>query len=109
MTFNLSEWLNLLLRWAHVFAAILWVGSTYYFTWLDGQMTKLDARTGGRGGGVWMVHSGGLFTVVNQKTLGVAPGGLHWFPYHALATFITRFLLLHVVSYPRGRVRCPYH
>ena len=26
------------MRWTHVFSAILWVGSTYYFTWLDGQM-----------------------------------------------------------------------
>ncbi len=36
---NVSEWLNLLARWTHVFAGILWVGSTYYFTWLDGRFT----------------------------------------------------------------------
>src|SRR5258708_24004896 len=104
MTFNLSEWLNLLLRWAHVFAAILWVGSTYYFTWLDGQMTKLDARTGGRGGAVWMVHSGGFYTVVKQKTPGLPPRQLHWFRYEALAAFLTGFLFLHVASYHRGPV-----
>jgi uncharacterized membrane protein len=102
MVFNLSEWLNLLLRWSHVFAAILWVGSTYYFTWLDGQMRKLEARTDGKGGAVWMVHSGGFYTVVKQKTLGVAPGEVHWFRYEALATFITGFLLLNLVYYHGG-------
>ena len=100
--FNLSEWLNLLFRWTHVFAAILWVGSTYYFTWLDGQMRKLERATGGKGGAVWMVHSGGFYTVVKQKTLGVPPGEVHWFKYEALATFISGFILLNLVYYHGG-------
>ena len=54
MSYTLSEWLNLIFRWAHVFAAILWVGSTYYFTWLDGQMRRGGDKP------VWMVHSGGF-------------------------------------------------
>jgi len=58
MNFSASEWANLIFRWAHVFSAILWVGSTYYFTWLDGQLRRLEAA--GRQGGVWMVHSGGF-------------------------------------------------
>jgi len=97
---NVTEWLNLLFRWAHVFAAILWVGSTYYFTWLDGQMRRLEA-TGNRGG-VWMVHSGGFYTVVKQKTLSVAPSEVHWFRYEALATFLTGFVLLNLVYYHGG-------
>jgi len=96
VTFNISEWLNLILRWSHVFAAILWVGSTYYFTWLDGQMKK------GGDAPVWMVHSGGFYTVVKQKTLSVPPGEVHWFRWEALATFLTGFALLHVVYYDGG-------
>jgi uncharacterized membrane protein len=99
---NLSEWANLLTRWIHVFSAILWVGSTYYFTWLDGQMRKLEARTDGKGGAVWMVHSGGFYTVVKQKTLGVPPGEVHWFRYEALATFLSGFVLLNIVYYHGG-------
>jgi uncharacterized membrane protein len=102
MIFNVSEWLNLLTRWVHVFSAILWVGSTYYFTWLDGQMRKLEARPDGKGGAVWMVHSGGFYTVVKQKTLGVPPGEVHWFRYEALATFISGFVLLNLVYYHGG-------
>src|SRR5262249_13530247 len=91
-----SEWLNLLVRWTHVFAAILWVGSTYYFTWLDGQMRKKGDAP------VWMVHSGGFYTVVKQKTLAVPPAEVHWFRWEALATFVTGFALLHVVYYDGG-------
>ncbi len=96
MTFHLAEWLNLVFRWAHVFAAILWVGSTYYFTWLDGQMKKKGDAP------VWMVHSGGFYTVVKQKTLTVPPSEVHWFRWEALATFLTGFALLHVVYYDGG-------
>ena len=96
MTFNFSEWANLLVRWVHVFAAILWVGSTYYFTWLDGQMRRGGDKP------VWMVHSGGFYTVVKQKALGVPPGEVHWFRYEALATFISGYLLLNLVYYHGG-------
>src|SRR4051812_21164637 len=102
MTFNPSEWANLIFRWAHVFSAILWVGSTYYFTWLDGQMKRLEARTDGKGGAVWMVHSGGFYTVVKQKTLTVAPSEVHWFRYEALVTFLSGFVLLNLVYYHGG-------
>src|SRR5207248_2470242 len=51
-----SEWLNLLLRWFHVFAGILWIGSTWYFTWLDKTIHASPE-------GVWMVHSGGFYLV----------------------------------------------
>jgi uncharacterized membrane protein len=96
MMFNLSEWAHLLVRWTHVFSAILWVGSTYYFTWLDGQMRKGGDKP------VWMVHSGGFYTVVKQKVLTVPPAEVHWFRYEALATFLSGFVLLNLVYYHGG-------
>jgi uncharacterized membrane protein len=98
---NINEWLNLIFRWTHVFAAILWVGSTFYFTWLDGQMRRLEQQKDG--GGVWMVHSGGFYTVTKQKTLGVAPERIHWFRWEALVTWLSGFALLTVVYY-HGRL-----
>jgi uncharacterized membrane protein len=93
---NFAEWVNLLIRWTHVFAAILWVGSTYYFTWLDRQMRKGGDKP------VWMVHSGGFYTVVKQKGLTVPPAEVHWFQYEALATFLSGFVLLNLVYYHGG-------
>jgi len=94
MDFNLSEWLNLFARWVHVFSAILWVGTTYYFTWLDGQLRK--------GGAVWMVHSGGFYTVEKQKSLAVAPDQLHWFRWEAAITWLSGLALLVIVYYTGG-------
>jgi uncharacterized membrane protein len=93
---NFSEWANLLVRWTHVFSAILWVGSTYYFTWLDGQMRRGGDQP------VWMVHSGGFYTVIKQKTLTVPAAEVHWFRYEALATFLSGFVLLNLVYYHGG-------
>lgn len=99
MDFPLAEWLNLFVRWVHVFTGILWVGSTYYFTWLDRQL-GLALKAGEQG--VWMVHSGGFYLVEKQKTLGVAPDKLHWFRFEALITWLSGLLLLGIVYYGGG-------
>src|SRR5438132_1553132 len=69
MDSSIREWLNLSVRWIHVFAAIMWVGQTYYFTWLDGQFAKLEkkARVDGTAPAVWLVHSGGI-DALGQRT-----------------------------------------
>jgi uncharacterized membrane protein len=97
LVFNASEWINLVLRWTHVFSAILWVGTTYYFTWLDRQLHR-SAQTGE----VWMVHSGGFYKVVKQKTLTVPPSEVHWFRWEAMATWLSGLMLLGVVYYAGG-------
>ena len=33
------DWANLLLRWLHVITAIAWVGSSFYFVFLDSSLT----------------------------------------------------------------------
>ena len=97
----MSEWLQLFVRWTHVFAAILWVGTTYYFTWLDGQLRALEAR-GGASPAVWMLHSGGFYTVQKQKGLGVAPSEVHWFRWEAMVTWVSGVALLIMVYYTGG-------
>jgi uncharacterized membrane protein len=98
---NVSEWLNLLVRWTHVFTGILWIGTTYFFTWLDGRF-HADERAARRGekGEVWMVHSGGFYVVEKQKTPGTRE--LHWFRFEALLTWLSGFVLLVLVYYMGG-------
>jgi len=92
---DLSEWANLLVRWFHVFAGILWIGSTWYFTWLDRQL-HLDPS------GVWMVHSGGFYLVEKQKDPRVAVEKIHWFRFEALFTWLSGLILLYIVYYAGG-------
>src|SRR6266478_142738 len=101
MSSSIREWLNLSLRWFHVFAGIMWVGQTYYFTWLDGQFGKLEKQVDASAAAskVWMVHSGGFYTVEKQKSLGVAPEQLRWFRWEALVTWLAGVVLLVLVYY----------
>ena len=101
MAFSFREWLNLGARWFHVFAGIMWVGQTYYFTWLDGQFGKLEkkAAADGTAPAVWMVHSGGFYAVEKQKSLGVRAAQVRWFRWEAFMTWFGGMVLLVLVYY----------
>jgi hypothetical protein len=58
------DWVNLLLRWAHVIVAIAWIGSSFYFVFLDNSLTKPadpDLKAKGVDGELWAVHGGGFY------------------------------------------------
>jgi len=101
---TLSEWLNLLFRWIHVFAGIMWVGTTYYFTWLDARLTEEEkaALNTGTPAQVWMVHSGGFYVVERRKTPDLVSRTLHWFRWEAATTWLSGFALLVLVYYLGG-------
>src|SRR3569832_1438195 len=101
---TLSEWLNLLFRWTHVFAGIMWVGTTYYFTWLDARLTEEEkaALNTGNDAQVWMVHSGGFYVVERRKVPDLVSRTLHWFRWEAAMTWLSGFALLVLVYYLGG-------
>ncbi|HMP83582.1 MAG TPA: urate hydroxylase PuuD [Verrucomicrobiota bacterium] len=102
MTFSFNEWLDLALRWIHVFAGIMWVGATFYFTWLDGRFEELEKESKEAGAEkkfVWMVHSGGFYAVEKQKVPKLMPTKLHWFKWEAGITWITGMLLFGLMFY----------
>lgn len=103
---SVTEWLNLIVRFMHVISAIMWIGSSLFFNWLDPRIEK-NERTKAKGieGELWMVHSGGFYDV--EKTL-VAPAQmpekLHWFKWEAGFTLLTGWLLLDIVFFQGGGV-----
>jgi uncharacterized membrane protein len=101
---TISEWLNLAFRWIHVFAGIMWVGTTYYFTWLDARLTEEEKAAANTGvpAQVWMVHSGGFYVVERRKVPDLASRTLHWFKWEAGTTWLSGFALLVVVYYIGG-------
>src|SRR3954453_2820143 len=72
----------------------MWVGQTYFFTWLDHAFSKESQ--------VWMVHSGGFYIVDKQKRPELRAQTLHWFKWEAMFTFVFGFLLLILVYYAGG-------
>ncbi len=96
----LADWLNLLIRWAHMIAGIGWIGTSFYFIALDQSLKRRDKMKEGVMGTAWEVHGGGFYHVekftVAPKEL---PGDLIWFKWEAYLTWMTGFLLLVVQFY----------
>jgi uncharacterized membrane protein len=97
----LLDWANLLLRWVHVITAIAWIGSSFYFVFLDNNLVKPtspDLREKGVDGAMWAVHGGGFY---NPQKYMVAPKKihtkLHWFYWESYSTWLSGFALFTVL------------
>ncbi|MFN7726322.1 MAG: urate hydroxylase PuuD [Rubrivivax sp.] len=95
------DWAGLLLRWAHVITAIAWIGSSFYFVFLDSSLTPPsdpELQKKGVNGELWAVHGGGFYHpqkyMVAPKTL---PDKLHWFYWESYSTWLTGFGLFTVL------------
>ncbi|HLZ44611.1 MAG TPA: urate hydroxylase PuuD, partial [Gemmatimonadales bacterium] len=99
----LGDWANLLLRWTHFIAGIAWIGSSFYFIWLDRALTKPERPRPGVEGDLWMVHSGGFYQVEKRRPgPGEIPPVLHWFKWEAMLTWMTGISLLVLLYYIGG-------
>ena len=96
------DWANLLLRWVHVITAIAWVGSSFYFVFLDSSLTPPvdeDLKKQGVSGELWAVHGGGFYHPVKFNVAPPKlPGHLHWFFWESYTTWLSGFALF-TVSY----------
>ncbi|MGO8915532.1 MAG: urate hydroxylase PuuD [Stellaceae bacterium] len=101
----ITEWLNLLIRWFHIIVGIGWIGTSFFFIWLDAHLTPKPGAARGSVGEIWLFHSGGFYEVEKKLMVPteVLPS-LHWFKWEAYLTWISGFLLLIVVYYLGGGV-----
>jgi len=97
---TLKEVLELLVRWAHFIAGIMWIGNSMLFNWLDRNLVKKPGAGENSVGEIWMVHSGGFYEVEKKHLApGQMPSILHWFKWQSYITWLTGALLLHLVYY----------
>ncbi len=97
---------DLVARWVHVIAGIMWIGNSMLFNWLDRSLRPSSHVTGDKTalGEIWLLHSGGFYFV--EKTLLAEqplPRPLHWFKWQAYTTWLSGMALLIVVYYLGGR------
>jgi uncharacterized membrane protein len=81
----MNEWLNILFRWLHVIAGVMWIGHLYFFNFVNAQVAKTyDADS-------------------KRKVIPeLMPRSLYWFRWGAAWTWITGILLLGLVYYMGG-------
>ena len=91
---------------APAIVGIAWIGSSFYFVWLDNSLkapTDPELIRKGVGGELWAVHGGGFY---NPQKYLVAPQHLpeelHWFKWESYSTWITGFFLLGVLYYSQA-------
>ncbi|KRC01198.1 hypothetical protein ASE11_06120 [Hydrogenophaga sp. Root209] len=98
----LLDWANLLLRWLHVIVAIAWIGSSFYFVFLDSSLTPPEdeqLKKDGVSGELWAVHGGGFYHPVKfAVSPPQLPGHLHWFYWESYSTWLSGFALF-LISY----------
>ena len=93
------DWLDLIVRWIHIIVGIAWIGTSFYFNWLDSRLDReIDSED--IDGELWSVHSGGFYHINKLKgPPKVFPKELHWFKWEAYTTWISGFALLIIVYY----------
>jgi uncharacterized membrane protein len=98
-----TDWLDLLARWLHVIAGIVWIGSSFYFIALDNHLRPPEderEREIGIGGETWEIHGGGFYNVKKYLVAPrVLPETLHWFKWEAYTTWLSGFTLMIVLYY----------
>ena len=97
-----TEWLDLLLRWLHVVAGIVWIGTSFYFVALDSHLRPAESEPE-PADEVWEIHGGGFYRVVKLRGVPAEiPRPLYWFKWEAYTTWLSGFALFVVLYYARA-------
>ena len=98
------KWFEVLLRWSHVMFAILWIGNSFLFNYLDNKLEKNTTSKEVDTDGI-LQHSGWFYRL---ERLNVAPEkfskNLIIFKWQSYLTFITGILLLIIIYYANSKI-----
>ena len=96
------ELLDLVFRWIHVIAGIMWIGNSMLWNWIDRNLKPSRAGTPGVAGEIWLLHSGAFYFMEKGLNGWDRDRPLHWFKWQAYTTWLTGAALLVVVYYASG-------
>ena len=95
-----EDWLELGLRWLHVIAGIVWIGTSFYFVALDNHLGRPRVAEPDVAGESWEIHGGGFYRISKYTVAPEElPEPLHWFKWEAYTTWLSGFGLLVVLYY----------
>lgn len=93
-----GEFVSLFIRWAHVIAAIAWIGSSFYFMALDASLKRRAGMQAGIKGENWSVHGGGFYHIQKYTVAPEhMPAELHWYRWESYSAWLSGFVLLAVL------------
>jgi uncharacterized membrane protein len=108
MSAYVIDWLSLLGRWVHLTTGIAWIGSSFYFVWLDNHLTAPTDESLARkgvGGELWAVHGGGFYNAQKYRVAPqTLPKSLHWFYWEAYSTLLSGLFLLGLLYYAQAEI-----
>ncbi|MEZ4474152.1 MAG: urate hydroxylase PuuD [bacterium] len=101
MSDHLLQWFETLIRWFHITAGAAWIGTSFYFNWLNNNLRPPEGDAEPEvGSELWAVHGGGFYRVLKYKVAPARlPGTLHWFKWEAYFTWISGVVLLSLVYF----------
>jgi uncharacterized membrane protein len=100
MDIAIMDWAAMIFRWLHIITGIAWIGSSFFFVFLDLSLKKHAGLSDGVSGDTWMVHGGGFYH--SQKYMVAPPHmpeELHWFKYEAYFTWLSGIGLMGIMYY----------
>jgi len=97
---HLMEWMNIIVRVAHITFGIAWIGASFYFVFLENALNRTENIRDELAGNLWAIHGGGFYYLEKYKIAPKQiPKHLHWFKYEAYFTWLSGFALLFIVYY----------
>ena len=102
MSPELIDFLNIIFRYTHVVAAIMWIGNSLLFTWMEINLLKRDDDDD-LIGYLDMLHGGGVFHLQKRQLRpNTIPKPLHWFYWQSYTTWLSGFALLVTYFFTRA-------
>ena len=101
---DISKWIQALLRWGHVFFAILWVGTSFTFNYLDNKLPKISKAEGAEAEGI-LQHSGYYYKLTRYHGAPQeVPKNVIIWKYTSYLTFLSGIALLILIYFANADI-----